>query len=101
MTQLPIPFQRHSPTSRGAARAMRGSADSKRQQVAEAIRQAGAFGLTDEECQEAAQLAGNCQRPRRIELQRLGAVVDSGRTRLTRSGRAATVWVWREASVKD
>ena len=50
-------------------------------------------GMTDEEMQEHLFLNPSTQRPRRIELVQAGLVKDSGRTRRTRSGRQAVVWV--------
>lgn len=50
-------------------------------------------GLTDEELVERTGLLANTARPRRIDLVADGAVVDSGRVRLTRSGRKAVIWV--------
>ena len=38
-------------------------------------------------------MSGNTVRPRRIELQEKGLVVDSGRRRPTPSARQAIVWV--------
>jgi DNA-binding IclR family transcriptional regulator len=54
-------------------------------------------GMTDEEIQRALKLNPSTERPRRIELVQAGKVRDSGRTRKTASGRAATVW----AAVSD
>lgn len=50
-------------------------------------------GATDEELQDLLQMNPNTERPRRVELVRMGLVRDSGLTRTTRSGRKATVWV--------
>lgn len=49
-------------------------------------------GLTDQELQDALGLDGSTERPRRQELERSGAIVDSGTTRRTRSGAMAIVW---------
>jgi hypothetical protein len=60
--------------------------------VLEVIRAAGALGATDAEidyeCDRSRTL-----RPRRVALVKRGLVKDSGRTRVTSSGRKATVWV--------
>ena len=48
-------------------------------------------GLTDEEMQTRLGMNPSTQRPRRIELARLGLVVEAG-TRKTASGRMASVW---------
>jgi hypothetical protein len=50
-------------------------------------------GLTDHEMQSHLNMIGSTQRPRRVELCDRGLVVDSGRHRLTPSGRKAVVWV--------
>lgn len=49
-------------------------------------------GLTDEQIQRRCRMAGNTERPRRIELLEAGIIRDSGRTRRTASGRMAVVW---------
>ena len=49
-------------------------------------------GYTDEEMQLWAEVTASSQRPRRGELVAAGLVADTGRTRPTRSGRAAVVW---------
>jgi transcription initiation factor IIE alpha subunit len=54
-------------------------------------------GLTDEEMQRRLQMNPSTQRPRRIELSRLGMVVEAG-TRKTASGRKASVWQATAAS---
>ena len=50
-------------------------------------------GATDEEVQYALDMNPSSQRPRRVELVEAGLVRDAGRTRLTRAGRKAVVWV--------
>lgn len=95
--QLPEPFddppaQRHSITSVAAADAIKPSAANLRQQVLVFIR-ASPDGVTDEEIQQGTGIGPSTERPRRIELVKAGAVFDSGRTRATRSGRQAVVWV--------
>lgn len=50
-------------------------------------------GLTDDEIERILGLRHQSVSPRRRELVLLGKVVKSGRTRATRSGRQATVWV--------
>jgi len=52
----------------------------------------GDYGATDEEGMALLQI-GESYRPRRIALVDAGLVNDSGRTRETRSGRNAVVWV--------
>lgn len=87
------PSQAHSPTSQEAAEAIQPRAETLRRAVLDYLRSRGEEGATDEETQEALAMSGSTQRPRRCELQEMGLVVDSGRTRPTRSGRAAVVWV--------
>lgn len=86
-----LPCQPHSGTSREAAEQMRGSAQTDRAAVLNLLsRKFG--GMTDEEIQRTLKLNPSTERPRRIELVQAGKVRDSGRTRKTSSGRAATVW---------
>lgn len=87
------PAQRHSPTSVAAAEAIAPRAGSLRAHVYDWLKARGADGGTDEEMQTALQMSPNTQRPRRVELEQLGLVQNSGRTRLTRAGRKAVVWV--------
>ena len=51
------------------------------------------YGATDDEIEQALNMRHQTVSARRRELVLLGKVVDSGRTRATRSGRQATVWV--------
>jgi transcription initiation factor IIE alpha subunit len=55
-------------------------------------------GCTDEEGQNALALAQNTYRPRRRELELQGYLIDSGKTRLTRSGRKAVIWTITDKS---
>ena len=87
------PFQAHSATSREAAEQIEGDAGTLRQHVLKFLQQCGKLGATDEEIQRALKMNPSTERPRRIELRKGGLVVDSGRYRLTRSKRRATVWV--------
>lgn len=96
MTGLPLldyepPAQAHSATSRAAAEGIKPAAGTLRAKVLDCI-QNSASGLSDENVQDLLQMPASTQRPRRIELVRAGLVIDSGRTRLTRSGRSAVVW---------
>ena len=54
-------------------------------------------GLTDEEMQLRLRMNPSTQRPRRIELMRMGLVAECG-TRRTASGRMAVVWQITAAS---
>ena len=98
MNQLALrlnpPSVRDSRTSAQAADGIRSGSARLRQQVLDLLR-ASPGGLTDEELQQRLEMNPSTQRPRRGELVALGLVVDSGRTRPTRSGRQATVWVSR------
>lgn len=87
--QLDLPYQRHSATSRDAAESVT-TAEKDRDRVLKYIRIA--YGATDEQIATALCMNPSTARPRRVELVRQGLIVDSGRTRLTASGRAATVW---------
>ncbi len=78
-------------TSREAAVAMT-SAASLRAKVSDFIRARGWHGATDEEIQDALQMDGNTQRPRRWELAKAGLITTHG-MRVGRSGRRALVWI--------
>jgi len=79
-------------TSKAAAEKIRKDAPRLRRLVYEYIAGRGQAGATDQECQEALNLASNTQGPRRIELTKSGHVRDSGERRPTRSGRGAICW---------
>jgi hypothetical protein len=93
------PYQPHSETSRAAAESVRETAADGRARVLECLRQHPS-GLTDEEIQQALEMGGSTERPRRQELQHAQQVTDSGRRRRTASGRQAVVWVAVPASLK-
>jgi hypothetical protein len=86
------PAQRHSATSQAAAEEIAPRAGTLRAAVLATLQHA-IDGLTDEQMQDMLGMGASTQRPRRVELVQAGLVRDSGRTRLTRSGRKATVWV--------
>ena len=93
---LSLPFARGSQTSRDAAEQAKPNAATQRARVLKLVRESGWSddpGLTDEQIQERLGLSGNTQRPRRMELVTMGLIKDSGRTRKTKSGREAVVWV--------
>lgn len=90
------PCQTHSPTSREAAEAIEPRTETLRRAVLDYLRSRGQDGATDEETIDALGMSGNTARPRRIELQDMRLVCDSGKTRLTRSGRKAVVWICKE-----
>jgi hypothetical protein len=85
--------QRHSATSVEAANLIVGArADTLRGEIYRYLLSVTGTGATDEEGQDALGLPGNTYRPRRVELQNAGLVVDSRRVRLTRNRRKAVVW---------
>jgi len=85
--------QAHSPTSVAAEKAIRPALNFLERKVLEFFQARGQEGATDEEVQDGTGLGGSTQRPRRTSLVERGLVRDSGRTRKTRSGRQAVVWV--------
>ncbi len=89
---IQAPHVTGSATSEAAAEAIRPSAANLREVVQRAIISAGLRGLTDEEGIATTGLNPSTYRPRRIDLQRVGALVDLGERRATASGRAAVVW---------
>jgi hypothetical protein len=90
------PAQRHSATSRAAAREIGATAGTLRARVLGHLIECGRLGATDEEMQTALDMNPSTQRPRRIELVAAGLVYDTTATRATRSGRRAAVWRARE-----
>lgn len=90
LTPPPPPFVAHSATSREAATLVFGP-ETDRQAILRYLKES-PEGRTDEEMQTVLGLPGSTQRPRRIELVRMGKVIDSGLTRKTASGRQATIW---------
>ena len=87
------PYQRHSRPSKAAAAAVAPTTATLRQVVLNYLRACGIAGATDGEGEDATGMSGDTWRPRRVELERAGLVRDGGTTRLTRSGRQATVWM--------
>ncbi len=87
------PSQAHSATSKAAAESVKPRATSLREQVFRYIQAAGEQGVTDQEGIEGLPMSGDTWRPRRGELQEAGRVRDSGRTRKTKRGNEAVVWV--------
>ncbi len=79
-------------TARQAAERIEPVKTAMQKRVLAFLRERGSRGATDSEMQEALDMGGNTQRPRRIELVAAGHVYNSGRTRKTTSGRAAVVW---------
>lgn len=86
------PYARDSPTSRDAAERIEPSADTLRRMVLDHVRGCQG-GATCDEVEEKLGLRHQTASARLWELHKAGLVVDSGRTRKTRSGRSAVVWV--------
>ncbi len=86
-----IPYVGHSTTSERAAQQIAGKAGTLRWQVFSYIQANGP--CSDNEIQSHLLMDASTQRPRRIELCKLGLVRDSGLQGKTRSGRACTLWV--------
>ena len=97
------PYQPHSDTSRAAADAVTPKLNKQQQELLAAFksfcveRSPMLSGATDDELMELAEsgklrISINGVRARRVELMRKWLIRDSGRTRLTRSNRLATVW---------
>ncbi len=98
MTDYPFykgfpPHERHSDTSRAAAGSILSASKSMRARVYRMIVERGEFGVTDDEIESALGLRHQTASARRRELVIAKLIEDSGRTRATRSGRKATVWV--------
>lgn len=87
---LTAPYQRHSETSREAAESMRLDTSTLQLRLLLWLEKHGP--ATDETMQWDIPMSANTQRPRRVEVVRLGLVRDSGEKRKTRSGRSAVVW---------
>ena len=89
-------YQPHSPTSMDAAVAIEDRVGTLRRKVRDYLLSRGREGATDDEIQVALGMNPSTERPRRIELVEARKVLDSGKTRKTLSGRAATVWIASE-----
>jgi predicted ArsR family transcriptional regulator len=85
------PAVRGSQTSNDAADSLDAPTLNAMQRRVLELLQATPEGLTDEEMQTRLGMNPSTQRPRRIELERRGLVVEAG-TRKTASGRNASVW---------
>lgn len=97
MIQMAIDFEPPSNgvrTSDAAAESVAGVSAEMRRRVLEHIRSCGDHGCTAEEIEDALGIPGNSVRPRLWELRKVPAKIkDSERTRPTRSGRKAVVYV--------
>ncbi len=89
--QVYIAYQGHSTTSERAAQQIAGSVDTMRRMILASLQAHGP--MSDEQLQIGLSINPSTERPRRIELCKLGLVRDSGLTGKTRSGRACTLWV--------
>jgi hypothetical protein len=85
------PHQKHSATSEAAAVSVQQRIGPLHKKILNYLEQ-NPVGATDEQLMEQLDMGGNTLRPRRRELQLMGRIGDSGKTRLTRSGRNAVVW---------
>lgn len=85
-----LPYVTHSATSRAAAKALLSKANTLRSKVYRWLLDNGP--ASDETMQYALDMNPSTQRPRRIELVRMGLIQDSGLRGVTRSGRQATIW---------
>lgn len=81
----------HNPTSIAAATSIKKAIGPLHREILAHLRNC-IDGATDEEMQNQMGMAANTQRPRRRELQLMGRVLDTGKTRQVASGREATVW---------
>lgn len=74
----------------------------QRRKVLDAIHAAGMAGLTDEEISNSLKMLANTERPRRVELEEGGWIMDSGKKRKTEaSGSDAVVWVLTEKGARE
>ena len=87
------PYQAHSETSKAAAKEITPHINRCHRLILDYLKRVGIAGATDQELEDATGMGGSTVRPRRIELVKKELVEDSGRTRETRAGRKATVWV--------
>lgn len=90
------PAQRHSSTSRAAAKAIKDHAPSIRERVYALIAYAGP--ISDQQIATTLNLAENTVRPRRVELVAEGLVRAAPDVVRTASGRQATAWIASERS---
>ena len=85
-------YQSHSETSRAAAYFISPFSGAMRERVFLTICEQDC-GATDDELQLILNMKHQTETPRRIELEELGLIVDSGRVRKTRAGLDAIVWI--------
>jgi hypothetical protein len=87
------PYALASETSKGAAEGIAPCTGRMQSQVFDFIRTQDEMGATDEELTEALGMLSDTARARRVELRDRSLIIDSGKRRPTRRGRAAVVWV--------
>ena len=87
------PFQSHSPTSREAAESIAPDLGRLEQMVFDALRGAGTWGRTCDELEVLLDMKHQTASARLIGVEQQGAICKLARTRLTRSGRNAAVYV--------
>jgi hypothetical protein len=92
------PGQRHSGTSRAAAALQTPAKLTGDRLRIFAYLKSRPDGATDEEIAAALAMGENTERPRRVELQKIGMIRLAG-TRATKSGRKANVWKATAASL--
>ena len=83
-------------TSLEAAKAAVPLVKTQRKLVLSFIRYQHSYGATDSEVQEALNMSGDAQRPRRWQLEKDGLVIRTKNTRKTPKGRNASVFVATE-----
>lgn len=86
------PYQPHSTTSREAAAIVTPRLNELQRQLLEYFQACGEDGSTDEEATLKLGWNPSTIRPRRVELLAAKLIKDSGKTRKTKSRRAAVVW---------
>lgn len=90
---LDLPFSNPT-TSKRAARSARPTAKQVQDRVERFIREGGSVGSTCDEIETHLRLLHQSASARVRKLAQMGRIEDSGRTRKTRAGRDAIVWLW-------
>lgn len=90
---MKAPFQAHSDTSRLAAAEAEPKMGSMHRKIRAYLVNRGPTGATDEEIATDLGIHASTERPRRVELQRLGMCKDSGKRRKTEGRHDAVVWI--------
>lgn len=96
--EVPAPATNGTPTSNAAAERIEPMTGTLRRKMLDYLRTCGDAGATDEQIQFACSINANTERPRRQELEAMGWVVRTTRTRKTKSNRDAVVFVATEGS---